>query len=67
MNGIETDLEGKLVVLRVDIFTPGGRELAQRYAARTTPTFVLLDGIGVEQFRQVGTLDEAAVRAAVSE
>lgn len=67
MNGIANELAGQLTVLRVDIFTPVGRELAARYAARSTPTFVFLDGSGREQFRQIGTLDEAAIRAAVSD
>ena len=66
MDGLEAELAGTLIVLRVDIFSPAGRELGERFGARMTPTFVLLDGTGVEIYRQLGTLDAAVVRSRIS-
>lgn len=62
MNGLEKELEGRLVVLRIGMQTPAGRDLSARYAARVTPTFVLLDAEGKEIWRQVGSLDAERVK-----
>ena len=67
VNGLEEEMGEELTVLRVDIFSPGGDELKQRYSVRTTPTFVLFDGNGEEVFRQIGTLDAEKIRELVRE
>ena len=48
VDGLEVEFAGRLTVVRVDIYTPAGRELGTQFATRLTPTFVLLDGSGIE-------------------
>jgi thiol-disulfide isomerase/thioredoxin len=60
---LEIELQGKLVVRRVDIQSDEGRRLVKQYAIEFTPTFILFDAAGKEQWRSVGQLDAAQVRA----
>ncbi len=66
VDGLETDLRGKVEVLRLDILNGPGRELARRYGVRAVPVFLLFDGQGklVQQHSGIpnrGTLREAAL------
>lgn len=65
MNGLQTELVGELVVLRVDVNSPTGRELTAEYGSRVTPTFIFFDSAGEELWRQFGTLDRDRVRASM--
>ena len=65
VNGLEEDLSGELIVLRIDILEPVGQELKEEFGVRTTPTFVLLDELGEEAWRQIGTIDDGKVRSFV--
>ncbi|HKJ27155.1 MAG TPA: thioredoxin family protein [Anaerolineales bacterium] len=65
VNGLKTELAGKLVVLKVDIQSQAGKSLSARYAVVGTPTFILFDPAGEELWRQIGTIDAERVRAAV--
>lgn len=67
VDGLEEDMQGSLVVLRIEVQEPAGSELADQFDVRGTPTFVLLDGSGEEIWRQVGTLDPARVQELVRE
>ena len=60
-------MSGRLVVIRVDIHTQGGRELADQMGFEYTPTFILFAADGVELWRQVGGLDVDRVRQSVGE
>ena len=60
---VERELRGKLVVRRVDIQTAEGRKIADQFGIELTPTFIFLDTAGNEQWRSVGKLDGARVRA----
>jgi thiol-disulfide isomerase/thioredoxin len=62
---LETDLEGQLTVIRLDIASGPGQELGARLGFRATPTFVLFDVHGNELWRSIGTLDPEAVRQAL--
>lgn len=57
VDGIEREHQGQLIVIRLNIQEPAGRELASRYQARYTPTFVMLDGTGQEFWRTIGAVD----------
>jgi hypothetical protein len=46
---------------------PLGQELAPLYQARYTPTFVLFDGGGAEQWRSIGSFDPDVVRQFVGQ
>ena len=65
VNGLETELEGKLLVLKVDIHSEAGQVLADEYDGFATPTFIMLNAEGQELWRQIGTLDDERVRDAV--
>lgn len=52
-------------VVRVDVATPTGRALAARHGVRGTPTFVLVDGDGVEHGRLLGETSSAEIASAI--
>ena len=58
-----TELDARFV--RVDVTTPQGRALADRYRVHGTPTYVLLDEHGVERARLLGESSSEALAAAV--
>jgi thioredoxin 1 len=62
---LETELSGRLHVIRLNVQDSVGRELAAIYGFTFTPTFILFDPQGVELWRQVGDLDSERVRALV--
>jgi thioredoxin-related protein len=62
VDGIERAQNEKLLVIRLNMQDQAGRELAQRYGALVTPTFIYFDGQGIEQWRQVGSIDAERVQ-----
>ena len=62
---LETELQDKLIVQRVDIQSVEGRHLMEQYQIEFTPTFILFDRAGKELWRGAGKLDAAAVRSFV--
>lgn len=60
---LEAETQGRLVVLRVNVQSPAGRELAAFYGFEYTPTFIFFDAQGVERWRMVGSLDPERVLA----
>jgi thioredoxin 1 len=62
---LEEELRDKLIVRRVDIQSAEGRQLVKQYGIEFTPTFLLFDAAGKEQWRSVGQLDAARVRASL--
>ena len=62
VDGLEQELGGRLAIIRVDIQSAAGRELAPEFDFRYTPTFIFFDAQGVELWREVGSLDPQRVR-----
>lgn len=62
MDGLEREYEGRLRVLRLDVQSQVGRELAPLYGFQYTPTFILFDAAGNELWRQIGGLDAERLR-----
>ena len=62
VNRIEENYSEQLNVIRVDIQSSAGRELASAYDFQFTPTFIFFDEDGQEVWRQVGSLDSDRVR-----
>lgn len=62
---LEIELQGRLVLRRVDIQSSEGRGLASQYGIEFTPTFIFIDSAGQEQWRSVGHLDAARVRTSL--
>lgn len=52
-------------VVRVDVATTTGRALAARHGVRGTPTYVLVDGNGVEHGRLLGETSSAEIASAI--
>lgn len=66
MDGLERELDDRLIIIRLNIQEEVGRELAPVYGFEFTPTFIYFDARGVELWRQVGGLDTGRVRAGIS-
>lgn len=66
VDGLEAELQGKLIVIRLDIQSQVGRALAPEFGFEYTPTFIFFDAQGVELWREVGSLDTARVRASLT-
>jgi thioredoxin-related protein len=62
VDGLEQELEGRLLVIRLNIQESVGRELGTAYNFQYTPTFIFFDAQGNELWRQVGGLDVGRVR-----
>lgn len=62
---LEEELAGQLLVIRLNIQEPAGRELGSIYGFEYTPTFIFFDAQGNELWRQVGGLDAERVRQSV--
>lgn len=58
---LEEDTAGRLIIIRLNIHEPAGRQIAADFGFQYTPTFVYLDGQGVERWRSVGSLDPGQV------
>lgn len=54
VSGLEAQFANRVRVVRVDLFTPPGRDLAARYQFTFTPFFVGLDSGGELVWRQAG-------------
>ena len=65
MDGIETEFVNRLIVLRVNIQEPIGRELKETYEVEFTPTFILFDETGNQLGKFVGAIDPNVVRTAI--
>ena len=65
VDGLEQELEGQLVFIRLNIQETVGRELAPVYGFQATPTFIFFDAQGNELWRQVGDLDVERVRQSI--
>ncbi|RME90725.1 MAG: thioredoxin [Anaerolineae bacterium] len=57
VDGVEAQYQDRLLVIRLNIQEPTGRQLAPLYGFEYTPTFIFFDGQGNELWRQVGSLD----------
>jgi thioredoxin 1 len=65
VDALESELTGKLKIIRLDVQSPAGSQVGQDYGFRYTPTFVLLDAAGKEIYRSIGSLDPNAVKSAL--
>ena len=65
MDGLEQELEGQVIFIRLNIQEEVGRELAPLYGFEFTPTFIFFDAQGNELWRSVGDLDSEKVRQSV--
>lgn len=62
---IENQLGQKAVLVRVDVGTDAGLQIAQRYGIRAIPSLLVLDSGGVVVYSHTGVPGAAAVLAAI--
>jgi hypothetical protein len=62
---LERDLQGKAVVLRLDVLSTVGGQAADRYGVRGVPVVIVVDGHGLAVFSQGGRIQADAVLSAV--
>lgn len=61
MDGLELEYKDQMRVIRVDVQSAEGKEIARQYGS-FTPTFVFFDPQGEEVWRAVGSIDPKLVR-----
>ena len=61
VDGLEKALQGQAPVLRLDVMSQLGREIAIRYQIRGVPTFLVFDGKGNVVYQQVGPSNRGAI------
>ncbi len=66
VNGIEKDLQGRAPVVRLNMLSAQGQQLAQRFDVKGLPTLLVLDGSGKVIHRQSGIPDKKAVMASLA-
>ena len=57
MDAMEIDLEGKAVVVRLNLSEDVGRQAARRMSVSITPTFIVFLADGDEHYRESGPPD----------
>lgn len=62
MSRLERDLEGRAVVLRLDLLSGVGREAARNYGVKAVPAMVVFNRQGQIVLKQTGMIDTGAVR-----
>ena len=67
MDGIEQEHQGRLIVIRLDVQDPVGREIGERFRFRATPTFIFFDATGEELWRTFGAVDPLEVGRSLAE
>jgi hypothetical protein len=65
VDGLERDLKGKSAVLRLDVSSQLGRQVAWHFGVRGVPTLLVVDGNGELALTQVGRLQPAEVQTQV--
>ena len=67
VNGIEKDLQGRARVVRVNLLSKLGRELARAYGVTAIPAMIIFDGGGRVQFSHHGVPNRQRVVNEVSQ
>jgi thioredoxin-related protein len=67
VDGLEQELGDKLSIIRIDIQSQAGRELAGVYDFEYAPTFIFFNSQGHELWRVVGDVDPQKVRDTVNQ
>ncbi len=66
IDAIEQEYSGQLIVLRINVQEQVGMQLAPIYQFQYTPTFIYFAADGNEQWRTIGSFDEARLRQELS-
>ena len=66
MNGLEKELEGKAEVVRVDLWSETGKQIARQYDVTSAGTTIMLDGSGKVVYNHKGFPERKKIRATVA-
>ena len=66
VNGLEEKLSGKANVIRVDLLSELGQQIAALYNVTSAGTNIVLDGAGQETYRSIGVPDSDQIIEASS-
>lgn len=64
MDGIEADLRGSVEVIRLDILSEFGRQIAGQYRVSAVPALVIVDGQGRVAQQSAGIPNREAITGA---
>ena len=67
VDGIEKDLKGEAEVVRLNMLSAVGQELASRYGVQAVPTILILDADSEVIYRHTGMPDRREVVAQITE
>ena len=67
VNGIEKDLEGRAKVVRVNLLSKLGRELARAYGVTAIPAMIVFDGAGRMHYSHQGLPNRQRIVQEVSQ
>ena len=65
VDGLESDLQGKARVLRLNVLDSVGLQAARRFGVRALPSFYVVDGQGSVVTAQIGIPSRARLGAEV--
>jgi thiol-disulfide isomerase/thioredoxin len=63
---LEQELDGQAEVVRINLMSRMGLDLARRYGVRASPTLLVFDGSGAVVYTEAGIPSQQAVLEAVS-
>jgi thioredoxin-like negative regulator of GroEL len=61
VDGLETQLDGKAQLIRLDVLSGVGQQAAARYGVRGVPALVVVDGQGMVVLGQMGIPNSSQV------
>ena len=67
VNGIEKDLKGQAKVVRLNLLSKLGRELARAYGVTVIPAMIVFDGAGRMQYSHQGLPNRQRIVQEVSQ
>jgi len=67
VNGIEKDLQGQVKIVRLNLLTKLGRELARAYGVTAIPAIVVFDGGGQVRYSHQGLPNRQRIVQEVSQ
>jgi hypothetical protein len=66
VNGIEKDLQGRATVVRLNLLTKLGREVARSHGVTAVPATMVFDGAGRVLYRHEGLPDRRRIMEVVN-
>ena len=65
VDGLESDLQGRARVMRLNVLNSVGMDAARRFGVHAVPTFIVFNGQGTVAMVQIGIPNRAKITSAV--